>query len=146
MSDGDQAQKELELRGSSDNLVLAAEQLLALEHQKRLAGVTTEGFRELGRLIEHAAQDVVQLAGQERQRADSLAEAVDVAHLRVEGIVAEPPLERILERWRSAERRLAASTPGTREAQAAAREVAALRTEYRERYNEITAERVRDRE
>jgi hypothetical protein len=146
MSDVDQARNELELRGSSDNLVLAAEQLLALEHQKRLAGVTTEGFRELGQLIEHAAQDVVQLAAQERQRADGLANAVEVAHIQVEAIVAEPPLERILDRWRSAERRLASSTPGTKEAQVAAREVAALRGEYRERYEEISAQRARDHE
>ena len=119
-----QEELELDLRATSDNLILAAEQLISLEGQKRQVDITSEDFRSLAAQIEGVARDMWPLTASERRRADLLAAMRDpIGKSSVGAIPASPALADVLDRWRSAERRLASLRPGTVESREAALDV-----------------------
>jgi hypothetical protein len=136
----DKERMELELRASSDALVLAAEQLLASEQLKRRIDVDTEEFRDLAELIEEQGRDVAAIAANERRLADSLAGSAEAGAIgTVEEITAAASLADILAKWRSAEREAASAVPGTMTAHRAAVDARALREEYRRAYERLTS-------
>ncbi len=130
---------ELELRAASDQLVLAAEQVLAFEQLKRRIDVSSGEFRDLAVLIEEQSRDLAVIAAEQRRIAEALAGAAEAVSIgTVEAISAEASLADILARWRSAERQATTEPPGTLTAHRAAIEARVLREEYRRAYQQLT--------
>jgi hypothetical protein len=64
--------KERELRGDSDELLEAADELKRLEQQKRGEQYSSSGFHDLGERVERQARHVFNVAAEEREDADAI--------------------------------------------------------------------------
>lgn len=125
------------LRGASDSLIAALDELHRLEDFKRHEQPGSDQFVDLARQIRDLATEVLIASSSQEHLAEA---AADVAEVRPD-IAAEmspidetrPPreLRLVLDDWRDAERRLAAAAPGTKESVAAQADVRRLRLEYR---------------
>ncbi len=130
MSD-DTSTSEAVLRGASDGLLIAIREVDAKERQKRGVPPGDPGFGPLAREVVDAAETVLKLAREEAERAERTSGTA--AGLALPTINASTPragLAAILDRWRTVERRLAAATPGSPEADVLMQEFEALRDRY----------------
>jgi hypothetical protein len=118
-----------ELRATSDSMLSMLDRVRELESRKRALAPGTEAFAQLAWEVAELARVVLRWSElQLRQANESLSEPptppvalVDVAPRRLDVVLAE---------WRQAEMRLSQASPGTEEAEAAARDVSRLRDEY----------------
>jgi hypothetical protein len=130
---------ESELRATSDVLLRALDELAALESEKRTLAPDDPRFPEVASQVETLATTVMRMAALEKQLADT-------AHVMAQ--TGEPdaptlpidathrPLHEILDDWRTAERDLAQTEPGSIEAAEAQMRVHTWRQEYRRAFDE----------
>jgi hypothetical protein len=118
------------LRGASDGLMVAIQEVEQRERLKRGVPPTDPGFPALAREVTIAAKAVLELARVEEAEADAIA-ARQVAPLPT--IEATPPPERladILTEWRAVERHLEAVDATSPEAAELMQAFEALRDRY----------------
>jgi hypothetical protein len=138
------AAQEQELRATSDELLLAAEQIIALENAKRSLDVGSAGFRELAGELEERAADLLGVATRERELGDAVAMTEPATNgVRVHAIDPHPALQDVLARWRAAERAIEAAAPGTLEKVRASAVAARLRAEYAQVFADLTSHEAR---
>jgi hypothetical protein len=116
------------IRAVSDHLLLLAEQLVALEEQKRQLAPDHERFVDLGVAVRDLGQEIARVT-EEEERIGVLASG----ERNVMPTAAQPVTSRLAELhdlWREARRRLDVAEPGTAEAGALQREAAEIRAEY----------------
>jgi nucleotidyltransferase/DNA polymerase involved in DNA repair len=121
----------LRLRAASDNVVVAAHELLALEDHKRQLAPGDPRFRALAEDARRLAEEILRLAAVCADQARQIEDERLAAHLT--SIAATPPsssLAPILNEWRSVERELATTTAGSPESEALIRRFHALRAQY----------------
>ena len=119
------------LRIASDNVVIAAQELLALEGQKRQLAPADPRFRALAEDARRLAEEVLRLVDVCIEEAREIEEGFRAAG--VASINATPPnpsLAPILEEWRAVERKLALSVPGSPETDVLIERFHALRARY----------------
>jgi hypothetical protein len=122
-----------EFRATTDTMLDIIDRLRASEERKQEVEVGSPEFlmaakqaEELSRLAFRWAQMQMQMALSAQSRIN---EGKIPANIRLEDV--EPrPLDRVLSHWREAQLRLELSTPGSPEAEAAARDIERLREEY----------------
>ncbi len=125
------------LRGASDTLLAALDELHRLEVLKRHEQPGTDQFVELARQIRDLATEVLIASSSQEHLAEAAAAVADVAPATAGSmptIVETKPsreVHLVLAEWRDAERRLGAAEPGTEEAIRAEDDVRRLRLEYR---------------
>ena len=122
-----------EFRATTDTMLDMIDALRASEERKRAVEVGSPDFlqaaqeaEELSRLAFRWAQMELQMALSARSRIEAGQLSADVRLKNVE----PRPLDRVLAHWREAQIRLEIATPGTPEAEAAARDIERLREEY----------------
>jgi hypothetical protein len=129
----DPATKARMLRATSDQLVLAIEEVDARERRKRGMLPADPAFAELAAQVRIAAEAVLALARQEELTASQTSGAPDAATLPpIEKVSPAKELATILEEWRAVEQRLNAAPHGTPEAEALMAEFEQLRDRYGE--------------
>jgi hypothetical protein len=119
------------LRGASDGLLVAIQEVEHRERKKRGVSPTDPGFPALARDVTTAAKAVLELARVEETEADAIAARHAAAALPT--IEATPPPERladILAEWRAVERRLAAADAMSTEATQLMQQFDALKDRY----------------
>lgn len=119
------------LRGASDGLLLAIQEVDLRERKKRGVLPTDPGFPALAREVRVAAEAVLKFAHDEEAEANEIASRQADAALPTIG--ASPPPESlagILAEWRAVERRLAAAEATSPEAARLMEEFEALRDRY----------------
>jgi len=135
-SNADAAQVTSDLRRTSDSLLRMIDRLSELERRKRELQPSQPEFVRLAREIEDVAGETLRETSLEVELADDVAAR---AKTTSEPLVQMPiedmaPGSRdatiILADWRSAERRLVATAPGSDEERRAREEVERLRAEY----------------
>jgi len=123
------------IRSTSDDLLRDLETLEALELEKRRLSPDSPELVVLAARVEELAARVLASSHQQRALSERIESMHAAGHPDAPDSAIEdgpPDIHAILSRWRDAERQLAASTPGTAEAEVAADLVARLRDEYRE--------------
>jgi hypothetical protein len=125
------------LRGASDSLLAALDELHRLEILKREEQPGSDRFVEIARQIRDLATEVLIASNSQEHLAEAAAAVVDarpdVAD-RLSPIARTGPsreVHLVLAEWRDAERRLAAAEPGSDDAVRAEDDVRRLRLEYR---------------
>jgi hypothetical protein len=119
------------LRATSDGLILASEELIAIETQKRHLAPADPRFRRYAREVRQSAAEVLGLAEQEEQLAEALENDVRSAELQaIEQTQPRSALASILDEWRTVDRALEATVPGSEEAAALIVRFNRLRAEY----------------
>lgn len=109
---------EVYIRGVSDRLLQAVHEVGIRETQKRGVAPAAPEFPALAEAVRHSAEELLRMAREEEQAARTLNEQSVSADLPpIEELAPEPRLALILEEWRTIERRLAATDPGTPEAE-----------------------------
>ena len=119
------------LRGASDGLLLAIQEVDLRERRKRGVLPTDPGFTALAREVRDAAETVLELARAEEDEANKIAAQRVTTGLPT--IDESPPPESlagILAEWRAVERRLAAAEPSSPETARLIEEFEALRARY----------------
>jgi hypothetical protein len=130
---------ESELRATSDVLLRALDELAALESEKRALAPDDPRFPAMASRVEALAVTVMRMATLEKELAESgyVMAQTDEPDAPTLPIEATPrPLHEILEAWRTAERDLAATEPGSIEAAEARMRVHTWRQEYRRAFDE----------
>ena len=106
MNDDDDAARD-GLRGASDGLLLAIEEVALRERKKRGVHSTDPGFVALARDVRIAAEAVLDLARDEEVEADDIAGRGGPTLPTIEATPEPENLASILADWRAVERRLA---------------------------------------
>lgn len=129
MNDRDDAASRL--RTASDNVVIAAQALLALEGQKRQLAPADPRFRILAQDARKLAQEVLRLVDVCIEEAREIEEGFRAAGVAsIDATPPDPALAPILEEWRAVERKLAMSEPGSPETEVLIQRFHALRARY----------------
>ena len=121
------------LKGASDGLLVAIQEVELRDRKKRGVPSTDPGFPDLAREVRIAAEAVLELARDEEIEANAIASGRADAALPT--IEASPPVQslaEILAEWRDVERRLESVEPTSPEAARLMDEFAALRDRYQE--------------
>lgn len=119
------------LRGASDGLVLAIQEVDLLERKKRGVPPADPGFPTLAREVRVAAEAVLKLARDEEAEANEIAaRQADAALPTIEESPPPESLSGILAEWRAVERRLEAAEATSPEAARLMEEFEALRARY----------------
>jgi hypothetical protein len=121
------------LRGASDGLLVAIQEVELWERRKRGVPPTDPGFPELAREVRIAAEAALELARDEEIEANAIASRPPDPDLPT--IEATPPpqsLAAILDAWREVERRLEAAEPTSPEAARLMDEFETLRDRYQQ--------------
>ena len=108
-----------QLRGTSDQLLLAIQTVALLEQQKRGLSFGDDRFPELATAVREAAQAVLDFSVAEEAEAARIHETASVDADASDTIATTPPatsLAGILDEWRAVERRLLAAPAGSAEA------------------------------
>ena len=129
MSDDTDAMRD-GLRGASDGLLLAIQEVDLRERRKRGVVPTDPGFPALARDVRIAAEAVLDLARAEESEADQIAARQAAAMPTIEASPAPSDLAAILAEWRAVERRLDAAEPTSPEAARLMEEFESLRDRY----------------
>jgi hypothetical protein len=119
------------MRAASDHVLMAAQELLAIEEQKRQLAPADPRFRALAEDACRLAEVVTRLVAVCADQAREVEEETLAAELA--SIAATPPdatLAPILDEWRSIERELGASQAGSPEAAVLIRRFHTLRAQY----------------
>jgi hypothetical protein len=133
------------LRGASDGLLLAIREVEARERLKRGVRPADPDFAPLAREVRIAAEAVLALAREEEGRADETSGSPRDAGLpTINDSAPRPDLNRILEEWRAAERRLAAADPSSEEARRSMEAFETLRDRYAQALRLLKHERRSD--
>jgi hypothetical protein len=125
--------RDAQLRGTSDQLLLAIQSVALLEQQKRGVPFGDDGFPDLARAVRAAAEIVLDLALAEEREADRIHARSETDGDSATTIAATAPtasLAEILDEWRGVERRLAAAPAGSHEALALLDAFEQLRSRY----------------
>lgn len=122
-----------EFRATTDTMLDMIDALRASEERKRSVEVGSPDFLQAAQEAEELSRLAFRWAQMELQMALSAKSRIEAgqlsANVRLENV--EPrPLDRVLAHWREAQIRLEIATPGTEEAEAAARDIERLREEY----------------
>jgi len=119
------------LRATSDQLMLAIEEVDARERRKRGMQPGDPSFAELAGQVRVAAEMVLELARQEEATAQQTISAPGASNLpSIENVSPAKELAAILEEWRAVEQRLNASPAGSQEADELMTEFERLRDRY----------------
>lgn len=118
------------IRHTSDALLAQLSELEELERTKRAMEPGSRAQLRLSRRVESLARKVLNIAGQQADLVEAIAEVADASA----GSTREPHV--ILHEWRAAERAMDAETPGTAAWEAARADVDRLRGEYRRAFTE----------
>ncbi len=129
MSDDTDAMRD-GLRGASDGLLLAIQEVDLRERRKRGVVPTDPGFPALAQAVRIAAEAVLDLARAEESEADQIAARQATAMPTIEASPAPNDLAAILAEWRAVERRLDAADPTSPEAARLMEEFESLRDRY----------------
>ena len=108
-----------QLRGTSDQLLLAIQTVALLEQQKRGVPFADERFPGLAKAVREAAEVALEFSVAEEAEADRIHERSTTDAEATTTIAATPPassLADILDEWRAVERRLAEAPAGSSEA------------------------------
>jgi len=119
------------LRGASDGLLVAIQEVDLRERRKRGVPPTDPGFPALAREVRNAAEAVLELARAEEDEANKI--AVRQVTTGLPTIEASPPPENlagILAEWRAVERRLEAADATSPDTARLLEEFDALRDRY----------------
>ena len=125
------------LRGASDTLLAALDELHRLEVLKRHEQPGSDQFVQLAHHIRDLATEVLIASNSQEHLADAAAAVAEVAPAvaaSMPTIVETKPsreVHLVLAEWREAERRFGAAEPGSEEAIRAEDDVRRLRLEYR---------------
>jgi hypothetical protein len=127
-----------EFRATTDTMLEMLDRLRASELRKQAVEIGSPDFLEaakesedLSRLAFRWAQMQLQMALAAQNRVEQGQIPSDIRLKNVE----PRPLDRVLAHWREAQLRLEISTPGSPEAEAAARDIERLREEYQAGYD-----------
>lgn len=131
MPDDPETTKDL-LRGTSDQLLLAANQLAERERVKRDVAPADARFLELATLVRVAAEDLLRLALEEERIARGIAEGRERTDLLepIDDVAPPQALAAILAEWRSVEREMAETPPSSPAGGALMRRYEELRGRY----------------
>ena len=129
MSDDTDAMRD-GLRGASDGLLLAIQEVDLRERRKRGVVPTDPGFPDLARAVRIAAEAVLDLARAEESEADQIADRQAAAMPTIDASPAPNDLAAILAEWRAVERRLDAAEPTSPEAAQLMEQFESLRDRY----------------
>ena len=133
---GEAEDLEAYIRGVSDRLLQAVHEVGIRETQKRGVAPAAPEFPALAEAVRISAEELLRMAREEERTARMLNEQTESADLPpIEELAPEPSLGLILEEWRAIERRLAATDPGTPEAE----ELLAAFEDARSRYADALA-------
>jgi hypothetical protein len=124
-----------QLRGTSDQLLLAIQTVALLEQQKRGVAFGDERFPGLAEAVREAAEAVLEFSLAEEAEASRIHERSTIDNDATTTIAGTPPassLAEILDRWRAVERRLAEAPAGSPEAADLLAEFERLRSHYAE--------------
>ncbi len=122
--------RETQLRGTSDQLLLAIQTVGLLEQQKRGVPFGDARFPDLAKAVREAAQSLLDLAADEESEAARIHRTADGS---TGTIVHTPPaasLAAILAEWRAVERRLTDADAGSTDAEELLRAFERLRVLY----------------
>jgi hypothetical protein len=129
------AERAANLRQASDTLMQRLDRLYELESRKRELPPDRPEFIRLAREIEDLARAMLFSSGQQVELAEQVHADVKAGDADANLPIRETPPKRdavvVLSEWRSAERRLAAASPGSEEEKLTRAEVERLRNEYR---------------
>ena len=123
----------IQLRGSSDQLLLAIQTVALLEQQKRGLPFGDDRFPDMARAVREAAQAVLDFSVAEESEAARIHDTAQVDSNASATIAATQPamsLAGILDEWRAVERRLLAAPAGSAEATELLEAFERLRTRY----------------
>jgi hypothetical protein len=124
-----------QLRGTSDQLLLAIQTVALLEQQKRGVPVGDDRFPGLAKAVREAAEAVLDFSMAEEDEADRIHDRSTIDVEATTTIAETPPassLAAILEEWRAVERRLAEAPAGSPEAADLLEAFERLRSHYAE--------------
>lgn len=119
------------IRHTSDALLTQLSELEELERTKRALEPGSRAQIRMSRRVEALARKVLNIAGQQTDLVEAMAEQPDTASGRS---TREPHV--ILAEWRQAERDMESERPGTGSWEAARAAVDRLRSEYRRAFTE----------
>ena len=125
------------LRSTSDGFLARVDRLQSLEQQKR--ELPPDETAEMAREIEILTREILEWA----ERQTTLAEEVAAREGNMGPPIAVTPprdLHVVLDEWRAAERKLAATEPGTAAYESARADIDRLRDEYARAYTSHTRE------
>lgn len=130
--------KEAQLRATSDQILLAIDEVSILERQKRGVRPGNDAFVDLARDVRIAAEALLALARVEESVARDLRAEPGARRIpTIEATDPAPSLAATLTRWREVERQIADAKPGSDEAGRLLLEFERLRREYAARLAEI---------
>ena len=122
-----------QLRGTSDQLLLAIQTVALLEQQKRGLPFGDDRFPDMARAVREAAQAVLDFSVAEESEAARIHDTAQVDSNASATIAATQPamsLAGILDEWRAVERRLLAAPAGSAEATELLEDFERLRSRY----------------
>ncbi len=137
-----------QLRGTSDQLLLAIQTVALLEQQKRGVPFGDDRFPGMARAVREAAQAVLDFSVAEESEAARIHETARADADASTTIATTPPatsLAGILDEWRSVERRLLAAPAGSTEATELLEAFEVLRRRYADALaDEVRRSKARD--
>src|SRR6478609_1319960 len=138
-----------QLRGTSDQLLLAIQTVALLEQQKRGLSFGDDRFPDMARAVREAAQAVLDFSVVEESEAARIHETAPVDADAASTIATTPPamsLAGILDEWRAVERRLLEAPAGSPEATELLESFELLRGRYADALaEEVRKAKARDR-